>query len=347
MSRGTGDTIFIDPSYSAYYEDRLFSSADSALNRDGNLAPFGRLRDALNQRGITVHTADYLPSHDYSEAVSAYYSFGMLDNCQKLSKLKNVRMRGFIMLEPPVVAPNLYRSLPELTRAFDHVYLHNVSGDGFSLKGVDTSRLRKLYWPQPYDDVLSPYWENTARQRRLVVINGNHIPRSFHRQLYGRRIEAMAVLAKAGAVDLYGHGWEKWWLRSSMWHPYWLNRSALISIYKGPCASKYAVLSQYAFCLCFENMYMEGYLTEKLFDCLYAGTIPVYLGASDIDDLVPTEAYVDSRKYASWVDLWDDLRSMSNVQIESMKEAGRKFIRSNGMSKYYNALPVIFSDSFK
>lgn len=347
MSSGSGDTIFIDPSYSAYYEDRLFSSADSALNRDGNLAPFGRLRDELNQRGITVHTADYLLNHNYGEVFSEYYSFGLLENCQKLSKLKNVRMRGFIMLEPPVVAPKLYRSLPELTRTFDHVYLHNVFGDGYSLKSVDTSRLRQLYWPQPYDDVLSPHWENTTRQRRLVVINGNHIPRSFHRQLYGRRIEAMAVLAKAGAVDLYGNGWAKWWLRSSMWPPYWLNRNVLMSIYKGPCASKYAVLSQYAFSLCFENMSMEGYLTEKLFDCLYAGTIPVYLGASDIEDLIPAEAYIDSRNYTSWMSLWDDLRSMSSAQIESMRQAGRNFIRSEEMNKYYNALPAIFSDSYK
>jgi hypothetical protein len=156
----------------------------------------------------------------------------------------------------------------------------------------------------------------------------------------------MAALAKVGAVDLYGHGWTKWWSHRSMWLPYWLNRRVLMSIYRGSCISKYAVLSRYAFSLCFENMQMEGYLTEKLFDCLYAGTIPVYLGASNISELVPESVYVDCRKYKSWIELWDGLCSMSDVQIKSMKEAGREFIRSEAMKKYYNALPEIFSNSF-
>lgn len=345
MNREAVDQVYIDPSYEVFCDDRLFDMSDVVLNRDGQLEPLGRLRDVLAQKGIEVHTADLLSGGRSGGASRDYYSLGLLDNYRKLATRDDIRLRAFIVMEPPVVSPKLYRALPELTRTFDEVYVHNVSGDGYSLKGVDRSRLRKLYWPQPYDDVLPSYWNNKDRQRRLVVINGNHIPRSFNQQLYSRRIEAMAALAKLGAVDLYGHGWAKWWSLRSMWPPYWLNRRALMSIYRGSCTSKYAVLSQYAFSLCFENMQMEGYLTEKLFDCLYAGAIPVYLGASNIGDLVPERAYVDSRKYDSWRDLWDGLCSLSDSQIESMKEAGRDFIRSEEMKKYYNALPAIFSKS--
>lgn len=40
---------------------------------------------------------------------------------------------------------------------------------------------------------------------------------------------------------------------------------------------------------------MTGYMTKKLFDCLYVGTIPLHLGAPDISSLIPPEAYIDCR----------------------------------------------------
>lgn len=335
-------TVFIDPSYPAYYEDRLFDIANLVLNRDGTLAPFYRLHSALNEQNIEVHTADCLLENRIKGSVNDYYSLGLLDNYPKLIVRQDIRLRGFLIMEPPVVAPKLYRALPKLTRHFERIYLHNTVGDGYSLKGVDQSRLHKLYWPQPYKDILEPYWSNTNRQNRIVVINGNHIPRSFKRELYSKRIEAMSALAPLGVVDLYGVGWQKWWSYRSMWPPYWRHRKALISIYQGTCASKYEVLSRYRFSLCFENMTMQGYLTEKLFDCLYAGTVPIYLGAPDISDLVPFDAYIDCRQFASWEEMWDTVSKMPESQIQAIREAGRDFLRSEKGVQYYDSLINIF-----
>ena len=337
-------TVFIDPSYSVYYEDRLFDIANLVLNRDGTLAPFYRLHSALNEQNIEVHTADYLFEGKIKGPVNDYYSLGLLDNYPKLIGRQDIRLRSFLIMEPPVVAPKLYRALPELTRHFERVFLHNTVGDGYSLKGVDQSKLHKLYWPQPYRDVLEPLWKNNDRLKRIVVINGNHIPRSFRGQLYGKRIEAMARLAKLGVVDLYGRGWDQWWSRRSMWPPYWLNYRTLMSIYRGACESKYEVLSRYRFSLCFENMTMNGYVTEKLFDCLYAGAIPLYLGAKDIGSLIPSDVYVDCSLFSSWEEMNDKVMSMSNSEIIAMREAGRAFIQSEEGLKYYNALLGIFHD---
>jgi hypothetical protein len=331
-------TIFIDPSYPAYYEDRLFDIADPVLNRDGTLMPFDRLRAAAEEKNIGIHTADYLMEGKIKGAVNEYYSLGLLENYPKLTGRQDGRLRGFFILEPPVVAPKLYRALPELTRHFEQVYLHNTEGDGYSLKGVDRSRLRKLYWPQPLCDVMEPWWGNRDRLKRIVVINGNHIPRSFRGQLYGKRIEAMAHLAKQGVVDLYGRGWDQWWSHRSMWPPYWWNYRALMSIYQGSCESKYQVLSRYRFSLCFENMAMQGYVTEKIFDCFYAGAIPLYLGAKDISSLIPEAAYVDCRRFSSWEEMGDKVMSLSDKEVADMREAGRAFIQSDDGMRYYNSL---------
>jgi len=206
MTNINQNNIYIDPFSKAYYEDRLFDQANRALNRDDSLAPFIRLRDVLAQRGSNVHTADFLPQKENLQETSDYYSFGMLENFEHLSARDDVRLRAFLIFEPPVVDPRLYKVLPELTAAFERVYVHNVDGDGYSLKGVNKSRLRKLYWPQTRNDVLTDFWTRENRLRRIVMINGNHKPASYDQELYSRRIDALAALSKFGAVVMYGRG---------------------------------------------------------------------------------------------------------------------------------------------
>lgn len=336
--------VCIDPYSKAYYEDRLFDRDDRILNRDDSLAPFIRLREMAESQGGGIHTADFIPEQESQDQTFNYYSLGVLSNYDKFHARKDVRLRAFIIFEPPVVDPRLYAALPELTAVFERVYLHNVEGDGYSLKGVDQSKLRKLYWPQPHKDVLTDYWSCEARLSRVVMINGNHKPALSNGELYSKRIEALAALAKFGTVDLYGRGWHKWWSRSSLWLPYWQHRRTLMSIYKGSCESKYQVLSQYVFALCFENMAMKGYITEKIFDCLYSGTIPLYLGAKDISDLIPENAFIDCRKFASWKEMHEKIMGMCDAEIRAMRTAGREFIQGAQGLKYHDSLIGIFHE---
>lgn len=341
----TTKLIAIDPSSHDYYEDRLFDVSNAFLNRDDTLTPFVRLKSALEARGMDVHTADYLWGNaEKLQGECDYYSLGVLHNVRKLAGQKGVHFRAFLIMEPPVVAPGLYLALPELSRKFDRIYLHNTHGDGYSLSGLDQSKLRKLYWPQPREEVIETLWQRQYRQRRIVVINGNHKPKSVSGELYSKRIEAMVALAKFGVIDLYGRGWGKWWSRASQWMPYWCNRNTIMSIYKGSCTSKYEVMADYTFALCFENMVMQGYVTEKIFDCFYAGTIPLYWGATNIADLIPEDAYIDCRNYESWAQMLEVIMSMSEEQIQLKREAGREFIRSSEGLKYYNSMLEIVSE---
>ena len=334
--------IFIDPSYRVFNSDRLFDLADTVLNRDGQLLPLHRLREHMASSNISVHTADFLlKKGSLDTQQSDYYSLGLVDNFERVLLIGGARLAAFVIMEPPVVAPHLYEALPRLTTVFDRVYLHNTNGDGYSLDGVDSTKLHKFFWPIPYDDVLQPYWGNDRRMKRVVVINGSHNPRGRSRELYSLRIKAMAELSKIGGIDLYGMGWDRWWSPKAMWLPYWLNRRAIMSIYKGKCESKFEVLQNYEFCLCFENMSMNGYITEKIFDCLYAGTIPLYMGAPDILDYVPADAFVDCRKYSTWTEMWRDVVSMNPERIDEMKNAGRSFLKSDMAKNFYDSIEDI------
>lgn len=47
------------------------------------------------------------------------------------------------------------------------------------------------------------------------------------------------------------------------------------------------VARRYKFCVTMENSLRQDYVTEKLYDGLVAGCVPVYLGSSSARDMVP------------------------------------------------------------
>lgn len=335
--------VLVDPSYAVFEGNKLFDTNDLVVNRDGQNVPFVRLKQELENRGVKILTADCWKEVSEDSLVE-YWSFGLTDKLDRFRADENVRNVGFLIMEPPLVAPQLYAALPQLTRQFERVYVHNTGGEGYSLEGVDVSRLRKLYWPQPFDHV-DEVWHRTDRMNKFVVIAGRHTARRRKPEYYSKRIEAMAELAKLDAVDLYGRGWMQLWSSQTVSWPYLRNYIALRTIYRGPCRSKMDVLGSYKFSLCLENMPMQGYVTEKIFDCFYAGTVPLYLGAPDIANLVPPDSYVDIRNFESWKDLWRYANQMSDKQLQRMRNCGREFVTGAAGAMYVHSLENMFLKS--
>ena len=60
------------------------------------------------------------------------------------------------------------------------------------------------------------------------------------------------------------------------------------------------LVSKYKFTLAFENSICEDYVTEKFFDPLLVGSVPVYLGAPNIEEYAPGEnCYIDVTQFDS------------------------------------------------
>lgn len=51
--------------------------------------------------------------------------------------------------------------------------------------------------------------------------------------------------------------------------------------------SKVQVMRKYKFCVAMENSIRQDYVTEKLWDALIAGCIPVCLGSSTAQQIIP------------------------------------------------------------
>lgn len=75
--------------------------------------------------------------------------------------------------------------------------------------------------------------------------------------------------------------------------------------------SKVAVLERYALSLALENQNEEDYVSEKVFQALQAGVIPVYLGAPNIYDYVPSkDSIINVRDFKSRDDLAKHLKDV-------------------------------------
>lgn len=67
---------------------------------------------------------------------------------------------------------------------------------------------------------------------------------------------------------------------------------------------KRAITSLYKFGLAFENTRDQDYVTEKLFEVLQAGSVPIYMGAPNWRDFFPfPDAVIDASEFDSPEDL--------------------------------------------
>ena len=179
------------------------------------------------------------------------------------------------------------------------------------------------------------------------MIGSNRHANAFdERELYSERVRAIKWFEENALEDfkLYGNGWTvpqkrfgrlgKIRYRVEKIAPWILGRPVFPS-YQGPVKTKYEVLSKTKFCICFENARdIQGYITEKIFDCLFAGCIPIYWGDAKIGKSIPAECFIDFRKYRSYAKLQEHLKAMTPTQFLRHQEVARDFLQSIKFDPY-------------
>jgi alpha-1,3-fucosyltransferase 10 len=75
--------------------------------------------------------------------------------------------------------------------------------------------------------------------------------------------------------------------------------------------TKLATIARYRFTLAFENAVDPDYVTEKLYEPLAAGSVPVYLGAPNVAAMAPSpKSFIDVRDFAGPAELAAHLREL-------------------------------------
>lgn len=350
MPQANGLALYIEPSSHHFLRDKLFVVEDGRLNGDRINAPFAYLRDFLTSLGVSVHTADFLPRHP-DGVKKIYVSMGMCRNYRQYVGRADVTLSAFFAMECPIVDPHLFRALPEVSRYFNRLMSWS---DGEALRPFtgEVLSFRSFRWPQSFDAVHEREWNRTNR-KFLVMINGNKLPALYWNELYTERLRALEFFSQTGDIDLFGIGWREpshrlgkrimpWTIRRitryllTQWQKIKPDPmlTAARKVYRGTTPSKADTLSRYRYALCFENMILKGWITEKIFDCFYAGTIPVYWGAPDIADYVPESCFVDMRNFKNYQELRDFLKSLTDNDISRYRESARAFIGSQRFAPF-------------
>lgn len=314
--------VYIDPSSYVYLDNVLFGK-DARYNRDDSLLGWRTLKDYCALRDMNLNTIDVW-NDNIADAKDIYVSFDHKFLPRRLYwKLKNpvypIRFPGrfakkiLFQFEPPNVMPEIRYLQNHAVRAYDKVFFTWKTGN---------PEISHFLFYQIGEGIIPNYWAKKER-KFLTLINSNRKVLFRHRELLTERIRALLHFAKTGEVDLYGFGWQEHPL-----FPYWSKKGTIQKIYKGSVGNKHEKLSEYTFALAFENCGLPSYITEKIFDCLYAGTIPVYLGAPDVAAYIPKDCFIDKRDFKSYEELRTFLKSLSESEINTYKENGRRFLES-------------------
>ncbi|MDE7327300.1 MAG: hypothetical protein K2N63_13675 [Lachnospiraceae bacterium] len=133
------------------------------------------------------------------------------------------------------------------------------------------------------------------------------------KELYTERNRIFQCYEKhEGHFDLYGAGWVGY------------------RNYRGIAGNKAEVYCNYRFAVALENMKDgKGYVTEKIYDCICNGVVPIYYGASDIREYVPEDVFIDYGQFQNPDELWDFLEKMQEDVWLSYLDAARRYLASD------------------
>ncbi len=77
--------------------------------------------------------------------------------------------------------------------------------------------------------------------------------------------------------------------------------------------TKLSLIARYRFTLAFENAIERDYVTEKFYDPLLAGSVPVYLGAPNIEEFAPADGcYINAADFSGPAELAEYLRALDH-----------------------------------
>ena len=301
-----------------YNKNRLFDLNDKISNRDNCLYPYSLLKNRLLEKGYLLATSDI---HDPSESDIVFYN-----EMPKKFPLKSEKNKSYLFLfESELIRPDNWDQKKH--RFFNKIFTWN---DAF----VDKEKYIKFNFPNK----VSLPKEAIVKKKLCTLVAGNK--KSNHNlELYSKRVDAIRWFEKnhPDDFDFYGIGWDAYQFVGPKYIKA-LNRikplcklfTPTFLSYKGKVENKKDVLEQYKFVICFENARdIPGYITEKIFDCFFSGCVPIYWGANNIKDHIPSECFIDFTDFNSYEELYKYISSMSSSRYESYLENIADYLESD------------------
>jgi hypothetical protein len=352
--------VLVRPCYRDFLENRLFEPKHQHATHW--MAPFVQLRESARARGWEISTWDMHPL----DTADVILFQDLPSRRQEVADAKEAAPRAKFVLqlvESPLSRPHYF--LKQNHDLFDAILT-------YCPQLCDNRRYFRYFLPigcPPANAPDPPF----AERKPLVMINSNRwlgllafrqpglaglpfvgpifsgwkisagqLLRQNQGELYShrRRIARTADRMNFDGLDVFGSGWRgepaSWVHRFIRHRPFKCGRGT----FNG---DKLELLPRYRFAVAFENLRANvGYVSEKLFDPLYAGVVPIYLGDQSITDVAPADCFVDARQFKSDVELLAFATNCSESQWRRLRQAGQDFISSQQIRRFQ---PEAFADT--
>ena len=307
-------TLFTSP---YYFNNRLFDLNDKISKRDNCLYGSYMLKKRFKENGIDLSTQDInRPSE------SQFVIYNEMPGIKDIFSDKN---NYLLIFESEVIRPDNWNIKNH--KYFKKIFTWN---DEF----VDKKKYFKIKFSHKIPVDLRFDLKNKSK---LCTLIAGHKFKSHPLELYTERVKAIRWFEQnhPEKFDLYGIGWDRHYFQGNLSK---LNRFKFLTgllkpnypSYKGSIKSKREILQKYKFAICYENARdIPGYITEKIFDCFFAGCVPVYWGAPNVTDHIPVDTFIDRGNFKSYEELYNYLKNMPDNVYSDYLDAIMSFIKSD------------------
>src|SRR3989338_664243 len=306
-----------------YCEDftgnKLFDYS-SPRNSDGLFTPYIALRERLLQLGIEVNTPDINKGRNVSLEM----------HMDGRSLAQNDIPKYLIAVENPLI--NKFNADIDYLKSFKWVFSWNQAA--LNLPGAI-----KILTPNTISSPISRGY--SERQIFACLISSNKVaPWVGSNDLYAERINVIRWYEKnaPSLFHLYGRGWNKpspaFTRKDRFLRRIGRLRTQLFGFkpfpsWQGEVEFKFDILTNARFSYCYENVKdLPNYITEKIFDSFFSGCVPVYYGANNVHEYIPSDCFIDRRHFADTGDVHRYLMSVTPEQHAQFQKNISAFLKS-------------------
>lgn len=333
MNENIHKTVIVDIDIPGLAGDDLFSPEKVKLISH-TLLPLCYLFEKAKECGIQLITADTFFNLAEKPKNPLLLSYLQTRFSKKLRAM-GARPVAVLCQESPYIASRFYLNIKRISK----IYKHSFVFSGMMKKLDKNSQYHQMFFPSTFNIANFKVMDFSEKRFTTMVSSNknisdwkkNIIMKMFYgikvRCIYKERLAVIKYFGSQSKFDLFGFGWDSVKKKT---HEY----DVIKKVYKGSLADKNSTLQKYKFAFAFENAIFPGYITEKIFDVMFAGCVPIYYGAPDISAHIPADCFIDLRNFDSFSQLKSYLESIGEKEYDGYASAIRKFLSSEGYSRF-------------
>ena len=306
-------SLFINSSDKVIYRTRLYDIYMCNLHDSYTRGEiYDQAAAKLGYKCITYNLSNYegLPEEDKDE-IHAIIFQDMPHDHEKYIKIFPKEKIIVMIYEPAMV----------YTKNHDKI-IHDMVCN--KLTWNDSLLNQKRYYKYQFTNQIEPLSAIPFNEKKFCIITTAYHKGVYfeNNELYTERVAAIDYFEKNAPNDLDVFGFRGWKE---------LGKDKEYKTFKGrlPAYETISGRAKYKFCICYENVRHPGLITEKLFHCLLAKTVPIYLGATNIEKYAPTNCFINKDDFKSYDDLYLFLKNMSEDDYNKYINNIENFLNSD------------------